>query len=168
MDMGASKNSLFIVVSGTFEVLTSVAGFSSFRRTLGPGACLSRSDFPTNMWPATTLISKTRCTFLTLEDSIYKYAVKFRFDDRAEIRYHALLSTNIFTEWTDGHLRNLAILSEDFEHNSGEVLAHEGDLTQYLFLVLSGMASVVKSIGATTDVQLGTLASGDIFGEVEK
>ena len=52
------------------------------------------------------------------------------------------------------------------KYASGEMIFHEGDVPQNLYLLLEGQVSILKNTYLGRQLVLGEIKSGDIFGEV--
>lgn len=52
------------------------------------------------------------------------------------------------------------------KYASGEIIFHEGDMPQNLYLLLEGQVSILKNTYLGRQLVLGEIKSGDIFGEV--
>ncbi|KAF0751934.1 hypothetical protein AaE_006214 [Aphanomyces astaci] len=178
-----STVSMYIVLEGTVTVQTDLHGAKQIQQTLVPGSIFSEATISTNLWPHTTLEAMTACRVLTLEHTVYKHTMKKVMMEGAFARALFFTTTGIFAEWTDEQRNTLGVLSENLYYNAGDVVVTEGlsvprnsQLRQpiqrapalHLYFVQSGLCGAVRLLGAhqPTHIQVATLSTGDIFGEV--
>lgn len=164
MDMHDS--SLYIALTGTFQVLTTSNGTPVYHNKLSPGGIFSRASVATNIWREAHLITQTHhAEYLTLDDVVYKVSLKNIFAENAVVRSQYLTSLNVFKDWTSDEMKSLGVVSEELELGPNTTIVREGESATHLYFIMNGSASVVRSL-VDTNIQLCTLSSGDVFGEV--
>jgi CRP-like cAMP-binding protein len=62
-------------------------------------------------------------------------------------------------------LRTIAAHLTERDMSPGEIIFHEGDANQDLYVIVSGKVDIVQHFGATPRT-LGTLKAGEFFGEM--
>ena len=72
---------------------------------------------------------------------------------------------SVFDDWTTEEIKTLGVVSEQMDYNPGDIIATEGEPAHYLCFVMSGVASIVRTLD-NTNVQLASVSSGDCYGEV--
>ena len=77
----------------------------------------------------------------------------------------ALRAAPLFTELTDEHLERLAATVQEQRLGPGELLLHEGDVGDAMYVVVSGELEVTKRAGAT-EQPLARVGPGAIQGEI--
>ncbi|RHY92903.1 hypothetical protein DYB35_001159 [Aphanomyces astaci] len=155
-------SSMYIVLEGTVTVQTDLHGAKQIQQTLVPGSIFSEATISINLWPHTTLEAMTvELYFNTIHDD-------WLMMEGAFARALFFTTTGIFAEWTDEQRNTLGVLSENLYYNAGDVVVTEGGPALHLYFVQSGLCGAVRLLGAhqPTHIQVATLSTGDIFGEV--
>jgi HEAT repeat protein len=71
----------------------------------------------------------------------------------------------LFSSMTLDQLRTIAASMTERDMSPGEIIFHEGDTNQDLYVIVSGKVDIVQHFGATPRT-LNTLHAGDFFGEM--
>jgi cyclic nucleotide-binding protein len=71
----------------------------------------------------------------------------------------------LYSSMTLDQLRTIATHLTERDMFPGEIIFHEGDSSQELYVIVSGKVDIVKHFGATPHT-LATLHAGDFFGEM--
>jgi small-conductance mechanosensitive channel/CRP-like cAMP-binding protein len=83
-------------------------------------------------------------------------------------RDRALRNVDFLDALPDGEHRRLAAMTEQRSYAAGEVIVHEGDLVDDLFIVERGEVVVMLDRpGEEHDVEIARLGPGKFFGEIE-
>lgn len=70
----------------------------------------------------------------------------------------------MFQYLSDDDLKNLLVGGEVVVYKKGDTIISQGDISQFLFGVLSGQVDVsITNLG--NEVQVSTISDGDVFGE---
>lgn len=79
-----------------------------------------------------------------------------------------LKKTRILKQLNQTELENVLPISEIYEFEADEEIIKEGELSPYLYSILSGSVSVIvkhQEGDSTKDVYISTLSNGEVFGE---
>lgn len=95
----------------------------------------------------------------------------FKFHDLQRIMLRLIERVDLFNGLTQQELLGLLESSEKCTFESGEAIVREGSTGAYLYVIIEGRVSVLKSVkGKTSDekksAELARLEPGDIFGEI--
>jgi CRP-like cAMP-binding protein len=71
----------------------------------------------------------------------------------------------LYSSMTLDQLRTIAAHLTERDMAPGEIIFHEGDSNQELYVIVSGKVDIVKHFGAASRT-LATLHAGDFFGEM--
>jgi HEAT repeat protein len=71
----------------------------------------------------------------------------------------------LFSSMTLDQLRTIATYMTERDMSPGEIIFHEGDSNQELYVIVSGKVDIVQHFGATPRT-LATMHAGDFFGEM--
>ena len=77
-----------------------------------------------------------------------------------------LRETNLFSGLSVGEAAVLGTFMERVEAENGEVIIHQGDASDCLFLIESGTVEVQTFSRAGDKISLATLGAGDFVGEI--
>jgi CRP-like cAMP-binding protein len=81
------------------------------------------------------------------------------------IRLNEMHEIAMFSGLNETEMKALAMMSEFREYDEGELIIAQESVDSWLFIILEGRLSVSVKSAADEDVVVGTLRSGDIFGE---
>lgn len=86
-------------------------------------------------------------------------------ESRARAKF--LQRSGIFANWKQESFETMGRNSNTIHYAEGETIALEHTPCSQFSIILSGIASVVKKFSTSHDhVELSTLTTGDVFGEV--
>ncbi|HEX9207127.1 MAG TPA: cyclic nucleotide-binding domain-containing protein [Steroidobacteraceae bacterium] len=77
-----------------------------------------------------------------------------------------LSKSKLATELTPAQCQSLAAAMTVRDLKQGEVLVHEGDTDDHLYVVVSGALGVVKAAGTDNELTLNAMRPGDVVGEL--
>jgi CRP-like cAMP-binding protein len=77
-----------------------------------------------------------------------------------------LSKSKLATELTQAQCQSLAATMTVRDLRQGEVLVHEGDTDDHLYVVVSGALGVVKAAGTDNELTLNAMRPGDVVGEL--
>jgi CRP-like cAMP-binding protein len=77
-----------------------------------------------------------------------------------------LSKSKLATELTPAQCQSLAATMTVRDLRQGEVLVHEGDTDDHLYVVVSGALGVVKAAGTENELTLNAMRPGDVVGEL--
>lgn len=77
-----------------------------------------------------------------------------------------LASVSIFSHMKMKDLKRIAAHAGFRDFHTGEVIIHEGDYDNTLFVVVSGSVQAIKNHGDKNEKDLGILGPGSYFGEI--
>jgi cAMP-binding proteins - catabolite gene activator and regulatory subunit of cAMP-dependent protein kinases len=77
-----------------------------------------------------------------------------------------LRNTDLFREISEEDLKKIAAISTSRKHKKGDVLFQEKSRGDELFIVVSGCIAINKNVAGGRKRNLGSLHSGEIFGEI--
>lgn len=78
----------------------------------------------------------------------------------------ALRQTSLFGELDDGAVRRISERAIARTYRKNDLIFHEGDAGESLFVVAEGLVKVYVTSGDGGEMVLATLTEGDIFGEL--
>ncbi|MFH1489975.1 MAG: cyclic nucleotide-binding domain-containing protein, partial [Pseudomonadota bacterium] len=77
-----------------------------------------------------------------------------------------LRSIQIFEGLSVGEMAAIASVTEEVVYPEGEDVIKEGEQGETMFMIISGLVSVVKSQEGGGEIELDTIKAGDYFGEM--
>ena len=86
----------------------------------------------------------------------------------AERHLSSLRGSKHLADWEDGKLKKLLTIMSSADFEEGEMIFHQGDPSDKLYLISSGTAEALRTEpGAEEETQIATFGQGDLFGERE-
>ncbi len=89
----------------------------------------------------------------------------FNIQDLQRIMFRLIERVDVFSEVTQQELQQLLETCEKCTFDPGEAIVREGGTGAYLYVIIEGEVSVLKSSGGR-GVELARLEPGDSFGEI--
>lgn len=93
----------------------------------------------------------------------------FSFQDLQRIMFRLIERVELFNGLTQQELLGLLESSEKCTFDAGETIVREGSTGSYLYVIIDGKVSVMKSVklrNTSNSTELARLEAGDTFGEV--
>jgi CRP/FNR family transcriptional regulator, cyclic AMP receptor protein len=93
--------------------------------------------------------------------------IPYQYSRRYAVRVAELLShTSLFAALSHDDLEHLAETARIRTYHRGEVIVREGETATGCFIIASGRVEVLKGVDDPQPIVLGTLDSGEFFGEM--
>jgi CRP-like cAMP-binding protein len=173
---GEPGNSFFFVAGGELRVFaTDGLGRTTDLAALGEGAVFGEmaliSAQPRTASVACTtevdLLEVGRQSLATLADELGAVAEALNGFTRERLLGNLMATSQLFKPFNRMQQRDLLRRFTSHDVAPGTVVIHEGEQGRGLFVVLSGELDVSRRSGVDgTTVPLGTLKTGDVFGEM--
>lgn len=90
----------------------------------------------------------------------------YGFHDLQRIMLRLIERVDVFAGVTQQELLQLLETSEKCTFDPGEAIVREGGTGAYLYIIIDGKVSVLKSAGGRGGTELARLEPGDSFGEI--
>lgn len=86
--------------------------------------------------------------------------------DKKSIEPSLLAELDIFRSLSPEELERIRYRSRVIENSTGEVIIHEGELSDNLYIILKGQVEIIKALGTTEEALMALRGPGDFIGEM--
>lgn len=90
----------------------------------------------------------------------------FTFHDLQRIMFRLIERVDVFSGLTQQELLILLEAAEKCTFDAGETIVREGSSGAFLYVIIDGRVSVLKSVNGKGGTELAKLSAGDTFGEI--
>ncbi|OQS05145.1 phosphatidylinositol-4-phosphate-5-kinase (PIPK-D1/GPCR-PIPK) [Thraustotheca clavata] len=162
---GDPGNILYMIQVGTV-VCTDIGAGALDDVELNEGSYFGERALIKDEPRAATVYAKTDVTLMALGRDVFTQVLG---PLQELIKYNLMMrlvqSVPLFKDFTDAEKQELVEKAPLKTYNTGDIILHQGDISDDFFIIVSGQVEVSQSVGNQSPVVVATLASGDYFGE---